>query len=481
MKNFLLSLFSFTIFSPLLAQVANGDFESWAKLILFEHPVTGISTSSSNYDTFFQDGSLNVTSVQGEFTRAMRIENAVHQGEVSPGYFLFGGVPTNDGENLVFENGFPMSDANVAGIRMDMRFNFPEQSTGFVSVQFKANGVPVGNGNFGTGTFVFPLSGSQDWNNILFTFDEGIGANPDECVIGIGSADLLTNDAPFTEGSFVEIDNVAFADSEVTIAGGNFESWSYVESVFYPQHCAVEITGVENQFFRSSDSFDGDLALGLITEERDGGIQTATCTMGLVENDVITPNIALASNHSNISFKYKYFSVNGDNALATIRFFAEDQGEFLEVFTKDFELMDAPAYEALDYDFVADFALMILPPTHVSLSFESGNAENPQVGSLLLVDNVELSGVLDTRSFNNPNLRQVVVYPNPTLARVEIDFRTTRTGYYRVYNPAGIQIAIRNFTSTRKLVHDLSGQPAGKYVFRFYHNGGVETVRVMKL
>jgi len=42
-------------------QVANGGFEDWTKEILFEHPVTGTLTASSNYETFFEDGSINVT------------------------------------------------------------------------------------------------------------------------------------------------------------------------------------------------------------------------------------------------------------------------------------------------------------------------------------------------------------------------------------------------------------------------------------
>lgn len=413
--------------------------------------------------------------------RALRIENKSFDGEVSPGYFIFGGEPVNEGQNLVFEGGFPMTDGNATGLNLDIRCELPGGSSGFIIVQFKADGIPVGNGNYATGTFHFPITGNMEWTNISLPFEGGINATPDHCVIGIACADLLGNDLPFVAGSFVEIDNLTFENSEVTIPGGDFESWSFVESIMYPDHCSVEIDGVVNQFERSTTASAGQYACGIRTREVDGGVKVGVVTMGSTTNDIITPNIQLASNHSNLSFMYWYQASGEDMALATVRFYAEDQGEFLELFQRDFPIQDNAGYTAFDYDFTEDLAQASMPASHISITFRSSMVDNPQAGSFLLVDDVELSGVLGI--FNNNNLlsdNSLLAYPNPTLARVIFDFHVNRSGYYRLYNPGGVQIALRHFNNSRKLIHDLSGLPSGSYLFRFYHEEGIETARVVK-
>ena len=213
MKKFILpaviSLFGINTF----AQIENGNLENWDKLLLFEHPMTGISTMSSNYETFFDNGETNVNQIFHEEGKALRVENIQGSQEVMPGYFLFGNTPGSEGENMVFGEGFPVADAAVTGVRMDLNYNFPNESNGFVIVQFKSEGAPVGEGNMGAGTHMFPLSGTQDWATTEFAFDGPIEATIDQCVIGIASADLIMEDSPFELGAFVEVDNVEFINS----------------------------------------------------------------------------------------------------------------------------------------------------------------------------------------------------------------------------------------------------------------------------
>lgn len=125
MKNYLLLTLLCAFGMQSFAQIANGDFEDWNKLLLFEHPVTGMETMSSNYETFFENGELNVNEIEGPDGQAIRIENIDANGEVMPGFFLFGDVPTPEGENLVFGEGFPASDPGVNGITIDLNYNFP--------------------------------------------------------------------------------------------------------------------------------------------------------------------------------------------------------------------------------------------------------------------------------------------------------------------------------------------------------------------
>lgn len=483
MKNsLLLTLFcAFGLSS--MAQIANGDFEDWQKLILFEHPVTGMETMSSNYETFFANGELNVNAIQGPDGQAIRIENINANGEVMPGYFLFGNVPAAEGENLIFGGGFPAEDPGVNGISLDLNYNFPNGSEGFIVVQFKADGLPVGEGNFGQGTFLFPLSGTQEWTTETFSFGGPLNAAPDQCVIGIASGDVIGNDAPFEEGAFVEVDNITFQNSIDEVPAGDFESWANVTPIFYPTDCVVDIKPFERSYERTTESFEGTYSLMLKTIDREGTTEVGTAKMGKMEGDSFAPTIELDENSSAVSFMYHYSAVN-DMAEATVVFYNENAGEFMPVFQKTFQLEPNFEYSMMDYEFTEDLSQLQTMPTHMSLEFKSSKeTENtPQVGSVLLVDDLEMGTTLGLfQGFKNPSVISINAYPNPTIGRVTFDFGTNRAGYYRVYNAQGTQIGIHQFSSTKTITHNLFGEPAGKYFFKFYHNAGVQSVRVMKM
>ncbi|MCA1763544.1 MAG: T9SS type A sorting domain-containing protein, partial [Flavobacteriales bacterium] len=414
---------------------------------------------------------------------AIRIENIDANGEVMPGFFIFGDVPTPEGENLVFGDGFPASDPGVNGITLDLNYNFPNESSGFIVVQFKENGMPVGNGNFGQGTFLFPLSGTQEWTTETFSFDGPLNATPDQCVIGIASADVIGGDAPFETGAFVEVDNISLQNSVDQVPGGDFESWAYVAPIFYPTNCVVDIQPFVRNFEQTDQSFEGTYSLVLKTIDRDGAVEVGTAKMGRMEDENFVPTIELDENASSVSFMYHYSATN-DQAEATVVFYNEIGEEFMPVFQKTFPLEPNFEFSMMDYEFSDDLADLQTTPTHMSVEFKSSKeAENtPQVGSVLILDDLQMGTTLGLfQSFKNPANISINAYPNPTIGRVSFDFGTNRSGYYRVFNQQGTQIGVHQFGSTKTIVYDLMGQPAGKYFFKFYHNAGVQSVRVVKL
>jgi len=66
MKKILLPLFMGTMAITVNAQIDNGDFERWEKVLLFQHPAGASVNMSSNYETFFDNGLLNVTKVKSD-------------------------------------------------------------------------------------------------------------------------------------------------------------------------------------------------------------------------------------------------------------------------------------------------------------------------------------------------------------------------------------------------------------------------------
>lgn len=484
MKKNLLPIVSFCFAATAFAQVENGGFEVWSELQLFSQPDMGVEVVSSNYETFFETGQLNVNAIPNGDGSAMRLEN-IGQGEnVMPAFFLTGLTPDSEGEILVFGGGIPASDPNVSGISVDLRYDIPEESPGFLIVQFKLEGDPVGTGNMGPGTFYFPISGEKsDWETEVFDFEAPFDATYDQVVIGLACSDLINEDTPFPADAWLEADNLDFVNSTDEVPNGDFDTWAMVPPITLPVGVEVDLNPFEMQFQRSEDSYEGNYALGLQSiQHGDGFIEAGYALMGEKVNDEIIPTISVNDEHTMISFAYKYFAQN-DVAQAVIVFYEEEEGEPVPAYTKNIDLEPSAEYQVVEYPFVEDLEENFVSASKVSIEFRSGsNDENAEEGSLLLIDNVEISGTLSTFGVvRTPGAPQVTAFPNPTMARVIFNFGTQRTGFYRVYNSQGFQIDIVEFQSVDELIHNLYGMPSGKYVFRFYHNGGVETARIMKL
>lgn len=483
MKKFILpaviSLFGINTF----AQIENGNLENWDKLLLFEHPMTGISTMSSNYETFFDNGETNVNQIFHEEGKALRVENIQGSQEVMPGYFLFGNTPGSEGENMVFGEGFPVADAAVTGVRMDLNYNFPNESNGFVIVQFKSEGAPVGEGNMGAGTHMFPLSGTQDWATTEFAFDGPIEATIDQCVIGIASADLIMEDSPFELGAFVEVDNVELINSSDQVPGGDFDTWLGVDPIFYPSGVHVDIQPFNRTYDRTTDAFEGTYALALSSIDHEGEIEIGEAVFGLVENDEITPTIQIPEESTMINFMYEYSS-EVDKGEVRFIFYQSNGDSFDPVYMEALELTATDGYEMMEYNFGSIFSENDIEASHLAIVFNSSKMQDnePQAGSLLNIDDIQFGsslGLFDR--FDRISTITITAYPNPAVGRVIFDFGSVESGYYRVFDGNGLQIDVVEYSNKEKVVYDLRWYAPGKYFFTFRHNSGnTESVRVIK-
>jgi len=481
MKKTLLSFIALSMVTMGFAQVQNGGFEVWSELSLFSQPDMGIDVASSNYETFFETGQVNVNAVPNGDGFALRMENIGQGDNVMPGYFLTGMTPDSEGEMLVFGGGISASDPAVTGISVDLRYDIPVESPGFIIVQFKLEGEPTGTGNMGPGTFYFPISGEKSWGMETFDFEAPFNTTYDQVVIGIACSDLINEDAPFPSEAWLEADNLDFVNSTDEVPNGDFDTWAMVPPINIPVGVEVDLNPFETQFFRSEDAFEGNFAMGLQSVERDGFVDAGFALMGEMVDDEIVPTISITDEHTMISFQYKYTAVS-DMGEAMFIFFEEQGDEMVPAYFKTIDLEPTDEYTVVEYPFVEDLEENFIDASMVAIEFRSGKMdENPEAGSTLLIDDVEVSGTLSTFGVARDVIPQLSAFPNPTLARVIFDFGTTRTGFYRVYNNQGFQIDMVEFQSEEEIIHNLYGMPSGKYVFRFYHNGGVETARVMKL
>ena len=482
MKKLLLPLFIGFLTISAQAQIANGGFENWTTVLLFEHPNTSFADMSSNYETYFDNGVLSVTKVQEADNTVMRIENVMGSEAVMPGYFIFGKTPT---DGLVFGGGHAISDVSMTGISMDLKFDMLEGSEGFIVVQFKHENAPVGEGNHGTGTHVFPISGSEDWSNKEFEFDYPVDPTADRCVIGIASADLITNDMPYVIGSFIEVDNIAFIGSDDRISGGNFEGWNQVEPIMTPTDCVVDIHPFSPNYAQTAFANQGSFAVKLKTIlEQEGDLSVGKLLMGNKDgNGEIIPTIEIGQNDM-LSFAYSY-SASNDLGQAKVVFY-DEANYFAQVFDHSIELAPTAGYEMYEFPFGEMLQEMEITATHMSIEFKSSIETveiQAKLGSTLLIDDVELQtplGLMIFQSYRTIKTPLIRAYPNPTNGRVAFTFSAPRTGYYRVYDNNGTQIAIREFSSSKEVWFDLGPYSPGNYVFKFQHNSGTDVSRVVK-
>lgn len=483
MKKYLLPTVALFAFQGLSAQIDNGNFDHWNMVELFDHPEMAVPTSSSNYEIYAETGQVNVTSVKGVIGSAMRLESITVGDEVVPGFFITGNVPQGDTEEMIFTGGIPVSDKNVNGISLDVRYDVSAESPGFVIVQFKKGGLPVGQGNLGTGTMIHHLSGASDWANINIVFPGGFEQAPDECVVGIATANLLGDDEPFPAGSFVEIDNLNFSNSAEVFHGGDFEDWDAVRSMTGPEGVLVEVDHLAPTFERSVDAYTGLFALKLINADQGEDVKVGRAIFAEGEFENPQPYIALNAAESTLNFMYKYTAVN-DMAGAHVVFYQSNgEGEFTAVHEKHIHLAPTFKYTPYAYNFAEELEAEGITASHMMITFEASvtSPDNtPQSASTLQIDNVALNTSLWTFGVNVA-VPKVVAMPNPAVERVTFTFPVARSGFYRVYNSRGVQVALRQFQNQRQFTHDLRGLRTGAYLFRFHHESGVDVVRVIKL
>ncbi len=483
MKKYLLPAVAVLAVHGLSAQIENGNFDHWTSMEMFDHPTMAVPTSSSNYETFLETGEVNVTPVQGITGTAMRLES-ISQGErVFPGFFITGNVPQGDSEEMVFTGGMPTTDKTVNGVSMDIRYDVSAESPGFVVVQFKRGGIPIGQGNLGTGTMIHHLSGASEWTNISIVFQGGFDQTPDECVVGIATANLLGDDEPFPAGSFVEIDNLNFSNSAELFFGGDFENWNSVESLHSPEGVLVEMDPFAPTFERTTDAHTGMFALKIFNAGHSENVKTGRAIFAEGEFENPQPYITLSSDMTSLNFMYKYEASNDVAGADVVFYHSNGEGELSPVHFKHLTLAPAAEYSAVDYNFAEELSAEGIEASHMMITFEASTASPdnaPKLGSTLFIDNVALNGSLWTFGVKVTQPK-VVAMPNPAVDRVVFTFPVARSGFYRVFNSRGVQVDIKQFQHQHQIVHDLRGLRTGAYLFRFQHESGIDVVRVINL
>lgn len=393
MKTTLLA-FAFGVSLIAQGQLVNGGFEEWDE-ITFDHPVgPEIPFTSSNFETVYLGGDASVFQVSGFADSWMRVESSLVNDEAIGGYAIWGNPP--QGDDLLFTGGFPFNDANATGIVCDLNYDINPASPGFLIVQFQFEGVPVGGGNIGPGTYFFPISGEEvGFQQTEFLFDPPIGVSVDQCVIGFASNNLVDDEAEIFPDDFLEVNNLAFLNSDATIPGGDFEEWTPVESFFLPVGWVSLDAFFLNLYERTEDAYSGSYAMKMNTIQVGEEILAAFVAQGAPTEEGFIPNIPVEEGFMGFSFQYKYEIEQEDEAFA-IFFMSENENPVPD----DVIFWGTPLAPTDEYTFVTeDFTeiLELVNINYVGVAFLSswntagkGEETTAQAGSSLFLDDVTI-------------------------------------------------------------------------------------------
>ncbi len=374
-------------------QLLNGGFENWQE-ITFDHPVGPETTFfSSNFETVYQGGAPSVFQVSGFADSWMRIESTEVNGQAIGGYAIWGNIP--EGDDLLFTDGFAFSDASASGIICDLNYEINPLSPGFMIVQFKFEGSPVGAGNIGQGTYLFPISGDETgFQQTEFVFNPPLPPNIDECVIGFASNNLVDDEAEVFVGNFIEVNNLAFIGSEQTIPGGDFEEWMPVEPYYVPDDWFTIDAFLTNLYERTEDAVSGLYAMKMNTVLLDNVVVESFIAQGQPTEDGFLPSVPVEEGFVGYSFQYKYEVLQDDMAFAIFFMSEEENPNPEDVIFWGTELPPSSEYALVTEDLsfiVESFAVNYVGIAFVS-SFNGGKEglTTPQVGSALYLDDVTL-------------------------------------------------------------------------------------------
>jgi hypothetical protein len=378
------------------AQISNPGFENWTIVSDFDQPDVGENPfTSSNLETFYADGSLSATEVPGVEGSALRIETVeTMQEDTIVGFAIWGNPPA--GEELIFQGGFPMSDQNVTSLSVDMRHSINLDSPGFVIIQFKNEGVPVGPGNLFPGVYFFPVSGEQlTFQSETFNISPGVGTAFDECVIGFACNNVLDDTVESFPGDFMEVDNLTFNGTDQTIPGDDLNTWVPTSPVAVPDDWDVFFNPFVQLHDQSSDAAEGQFALQLRTEVFEDDFQTGVATQGFdVEGDFL-PGLSLPDGFYGWTFQYKYTTEAIDTAalIAVFSELADPDPEDVTYFHLE-KLLPSETYTTVEIDLTeivqqTDLNFFSIAVTSSWQDDGVPGSNIPQDGSVLLIDDFQ--------------------------------------------------------------------------------------------
>jgi len=457
MKNILL-IFVLLLQIKLYGQtIPNGTFENWTSTA-YNDP-TGFNTG--NLRDLQRLGIASVTKVAGYTGFAVRIQTNVVGPDTSDSYIINTNNPCSDPPQ--WTGGVPYSQHPTA-INGYYRYNLPGNDSALLIVIFRKNGVHIGD-NY----IMIRGTGSQS-TFAPFSFPVTCSGTPDTMIIAAAPSNKKKN-IGIQNGSFIELDNLAFAGTSQPIPNGNFENWN---AKSYDVLSGWE--GWNSGINKTASSYTGSYAIRLETWSDCGGsnVNSSGITTGHM-----TPNSGPAGGRpytnmiDTLCGYYKYAPMGNDSAMVYINL----TNNHNNVGGNMHSLHAAANYTYFE---IPIYVGGPIPPDTMRVDIGSSNWQTTiaNTGSVLYLDNLYLKsqslGIIES---NTPNI-QSIAYPNPVQDILTIKLKNNLSGSQRLalYDVRGKIISEEDLHNNGTLFYiPVKNLEAGMYFYEI--RGNKELVR----
>lgn len=418
-------LFIFILFAQvkLFSQtLPNGTFENWSSVAYYDP--TGFTTA--NIWDIQRLGIASVTRVTGYSGYALRVQTHVVGSDTSDSYVINTDNPCSDPDQ--WTGGVPFSQQPTA-LTGYYRYDLPGNDSALIIVIFRKNGIHIGD-NF----FLIRGTGSQA-TFASFSLPVTCAGVPDSVIIAVASSNKMINSG-IQNGSFIELDNLAFAGTTQAIPNGDFENWT-AKSYDVPGGWETWNSGAS----KTTSSYAGSYAVRLETISDCGGsnVNSSGITTGhMTPNNGPEGGRPFTNMIDTLCGYYKYTSMGNDSAMVVVNI----SRNHINIGGNMHLLPAAANYTYFEIPLWVGGALNpdTLRVDIASSNWGSTTAANS--GSVLYVDNVWLKSQALGISENSIQSVQSFVYPNPVHDFVNIRLLNAFSGnlIFRLYDVTGKMI-----------------------------------------
>lgn len=422
------------------AQLLNGSFENWST-VQYNDPAEWHNGNEESVPTI---GSACVTEVAGVTGSAIRLETMVNENDTAQAFFT-------NGDPMSGEGGVPCA-SQPTSITGNIRYNIPGNDTALILIMFKKNGAVVGQN-------VIQIKGTGIQNSFApFSYPVTSSVAPDSVIIAATSSNLLGNGG-VEVGSFIEIDDLAFAGAAVAIPNGDFESWSTSTVDF------VSDWNSNGDVQRTMDSQDGTYAIKLTTVDYgNGDIGAGQVSNGYYSQNGPVGGFPYTLTSDTLCGYYKYITSGSDSADISVTGTVNNSiigGGFLSF---------GPVSQYTYFEIPIYFGSA---PDSLQINFSSSHwpYSGNSIGSTLYIDNLALRSQLTAGISKNENKNpfSAYVFPNPSshLISIRTEQNLYGTSVVSVYDVSGSLVKsdiIYNSGNTIEL--DITTLNPGNYFFK---------------
>lgn len=389
MKKILLFAISLLQFGAIGQTIQNGDFENWTTT-----PYNELNGwSSGNFYDIQRLGMPSVTKVTGVSGFGIRIQINTTSTDTSESFVINTNNPCSSPDQ--WKGGVPLTQQPTA-ITGQYRYNLLGNDTAIFIVIFRKNGVHIGDN-------LIKIRGTGSQSTFTpFSFSLTCVGVPDSVIFAAAPSNKAVSNFAHN-GSFIELDNLAFAGTSQTIPNSNFENWT---AKTYDKPNAWSSWG--NGVTKTTSSMMG-FALRLETTlDICGGASSSGATNGLLSNfSGPRGGVPFVNTIDTLKGYYKYTSMGMDTANISINLTKNGSnvggGWRKLVATPNYLYFEVPINAFTNPDTMRIDIQSSKWPTTLS-----------NIGSVLFIDNLSLKsqsvGVFEKSLLNH----LVYSYPNPT-------------------------------------------------------------------